>query len=66
MSPITPVRVDLAQAGSDGWQAFEAGSSTTTARIGGLVSGQEYLVRVTYENALGAGEPSDVLRVLVR
>ena len=65
-SPITLVRVDLAQAGGDGWQSFEAGSSTTTARIGGLVSGQEYLVRVTYENALGAGEPSDVLRVLVR
>ena len=30
------------------------------------LTGQEYLVRVTYENALGAGEPSDVLRVLVR
>ncbi len=65
-SPITLVRVDLAQAGIDGWQSFEAGSATTTARIGGLVSGEEYLVRVTYVNARGDGEPSDVLRVLVR
>jgi len=65
-SPFTRVKVDLAQAGSDGWQTFEAGAATTTARIGGLEPGQEYLVRVIYENALGAGDPSEVLRVLVR
>jgi len=65
-SAIIRVQVDLADADGGGWQAFEAGPATTTARIGGLTSGVEYLVRVTYENAHGAGEPSDVVRVLVR
>jgi len=64
-SPITGVFVYLATV-DESWQAFEAGPATTTARIGGLSSGVEYLVRVTYENAHGLGEQSDVLRVVVR
>ena len=65
-SAITRILVDLAVVGSEGWKTYEAGPATTTARIGGLVTGSEYLVRVTYENGIGAGEPSDAVRVLIR
>ncbi|GIT00831.1 MAG: hypothetical protein CM1200mP26_25430 [Acidimicrobiales bacterium] len=35
-------------------------------RIGGLVSGVEYEVRVTMENAVGLGPVSPIVQVVVR
>jgi len=64
-SPITAVHLDLRQVGSVGWQSFTAGPLTTTARIGGLVSGVEYEVRVTMENAVGRGPVSPIVQVIV-
>ena len=65
-SPITAVYLDLRQVGSVEWQSFTAGPLTTTARIGGLVSGVEYEVRVTMENAVGLGPVSPILQVVAR
>ncbi len=49
-----------------GWQSFVAGPLTTSARIGGLVPGREYRVRVSYGNEIGTGSVSGEVRVLVR
>ncbi len=64
-SPITAVYLDLRQVGSVEWQSFTAGPLTTTARIGGLVSGVEYEVRVTLENAVGRGPVSPLVQAVV-
>lgn len=64
-SPITAVHLDLRQVGSVEWQSFTAGPLTTTARIGGLVSGVEYEVRVTMENVVGRGPVSPIVQVVV-
>jgi hypothetical protein len=63
---ITGIWVELAPADDGGWQSFVAGPLTTSARIGGLVPGREYRVRVSYGNEIGTGSVSGEVRVLVR
>ena len=63
-SPITAVHLDLRQVGSSKWQSFTAGPLTTTARIGGLVSGVVYEVRVAMENTVGRGPVSPIVQVV--
>ena len=57
-SSITVVHVGIRRKGLADWQWFSGGPATTTARIGGLISGAEYEVRVTMENDLGRGSAS--------
>ncbi|SVB76203.1 uncharacterized protein METZ01_LOCUS229057 [marine metagenome] len=63
-SPITAVHLYLRQVGSVEWKSFTAGSLTTTARIGGLVSGGEYEVRGAMENTVGYGPVSPIVQVV--
>jgi hypothetical protein len=58
-APITEYLVEYRLSGVSGWTSLSgAASSSTTARITGLVNGTEYEVRVTARNAAGPGAPS--------
>ena len=64
-SAITIVHVELTGDGGATWRSFEAGAGTTSATITGLVSGQEYGMRVRVANAVGTGEASAALSAVV-
>lgn len=64
-SAITIVHVELTGDGGTTWRSFEAGAGTTSATITGLVSGQEYGMRVRVANAVGTGEASAALSAVV-